>query len=110
MKVPHQHTPRPCCTGARRLVAKARGTAERLSALRAMKAGGDHDLEHLIEAQRFFLTHILRQQIRDIGLGAPPSNRIETARLSGLERERLRECLHAIEALETLVRELLFFE
>ncbi len=86
----------------------AHATAERLSALRAMKAGGDHDLEHLIEAQRFFLTHILRQQIHDIGLGAPPSNRIEPARLSGLERERLRESLHAIEALETLVRELLF--
>lgn len=86
----------------------APSTRDRLAAMRRLGLGGDADLERLIDAQGLFLTLIVRQQTLDIAVGVPPSNAVEIARLSRLERERLTEALQSLEALETLVRDLLF--
>ena len=83
-------------------------TRERLEGVRALGKGGDHDLERLIDAHGLFLTLIARQQVRDIGEGRPPSNAVEVANLSRLERDRLIEALQSLGALDTLVRDLLF--
>lgn len=86
----------------------AYSTRERLEGVRALGLGGDQDLERLVDAQGLFLTLIARQQAVDIATGRAPSNAIEPARLSRLERDRLVEALHALDALDTLTRDLLF--
>lgn len=86
----------------------AYSTRERLEAIRALGKGGDQDLERLIDAHGLFLTLIARQQVKDIATGVPPSNAIEIAALSKLERDRLVEALQSLGALDTLVKDLLF--
>jgi CBS domain-containing protein len=83
-------------------------TRERLEGVRALRLGGDQDLERLIDAHGLFLTLIARQQVADISTGRQPTNTIEIARLSKLERERLVEALKALDSLDTLVKDLLF--
>ena len=83
-------------------------TRERLEGVRALGKGGDQDLERLIDAHGLFLTLIARQQVKDIATGRTPSNAVEISALTRLERDRLVEALHAVDPLDTLVKDLLF--
>lgn len=98
--------------GARALAIRhhilASSTKDRLESVRALKLGGDQDLERLIDAQGLFLTLIARQQVEDIAAGRPATNAIHVGRFSKLERERLVEALQALDSLDTLVKDLLF--
>ena len=98
--------------GARALAIRhhilAFSTRERLEGVRALGKGGDQDLERVIDAHGLFLTLIARQQVADIATGRPPSNTVDISRLSRLERDRLVEALHALDPLDTLIKDLLF--
>jgi CBS domain-containing protein len=85
-----------------------RSTPARLAAVKRLGIGGEHDLDALTEAQGVFLDLILAQQIEDIEHGIPASNAVATKRLSGRDRDHLRQALRAVEPLEHLVRDLLF--
>jgi DNA polymerase-3 subunit epsilon/CBS domain-containing protein len=85
-----------------------RSTPDRLRALAARGIGGGDDLLALIDAQGVLLDLVLAQQIEDLAHGVPPSNRVEVARLSRQDRERLRGALERVRGLDTLVRDLLF--
>lgn len=86
----------------------ARSTPERLQGVRALGRGADQDLESIIAAQGVFLDLILRQQLADIAVGAPPSNAVEVAKLSRRDRQRLQSALTAPQTLDTLVKDLMF--
>ncbi|MBI3436290.1 MAG: CBS domain-containing protein [Proteobacteria bacterium] len=85
-----------------------RATPARLAAIAALDIGGAADLEALADAQATFLDLILGQQLDDIARGLPASNAVAVKRLSRKDRARLRAALHAVRALDTLVRDLLF--
>jgi CBS domain-containing protein len=84
-----------------------RSTVARLAAVKAL-GPGTSDLDAIAEAQGVFLDLILAQQIRDVGEGIPPSNTVETRRLSRRERAQLHAALKAVANLDALTRELLF--
>ncbi len=85
-----------------------RATPARLAAVAALGRGGAQDLEALSRAQAVLLDLILAQQIADIGMGLPPSNKVVVKRLSRGQRKALHESLGAVGHLETLTRDLLF--
>jgi DNA polymerase-3 subunit epsilon/CBS domain-containing protein len=85
-----------------------RSTQERLSRLLEMKRGGEADLAAIMAAHKVVLAAILRQQIRDLHAGVPPSNRVEVARLTKREQKELRNALKVVPRLDDLVRDLLF--
>jgi CBS domain-containing protein len=85
-----------------------RATPARLKGVRALDLGGERDLEAFDEAHARFVELILRQQVEDIEHGRRPTNSVEVKRLPRQERERLRAALRSVQALETLVHDLLF--
>lgn len=86
----------------------ARGTQERLAALRAADIGGEPDLIQLEKAHETLMTIILGQQIADIAAGIPPSTRVEIARLDSEMRDALKETLRQLSSVPALVHDLLF--
>lgn len=86
----------------------ARGTSERLAALKAEKVGAEVDLDMLAAAHTLLMRLILEQQLTDIALGLPPSTRVEPGRLSRTEQAALKDCLGSLDVAPTLVRDLLF--
>lgn len=85
-----------------------RSTEERLTAIKNLAIGGQHDLEALLEAQSVFLELVLGQQLADIQQGVRPSNAVAVKGLSRHDRARLRQALRAIQPIEVLTRDLLF--
>ncbi len=76
---------------------RSSNTLDRLRA--AVDAGliGHDTCETLSEAYRFLLRVRLREQIKMISEGNPPSNMIALADLSSMERSRVRDAFRAIE-------------
>ena len=85
-----------------------RATPARLKGVRALDLGGERDLEAFDEAHARFVELILRQQVEDIERGRGPTNAVDLKRLSRQDRDRLRAALRSVQALETLVHDLLF--
>lgn len=83
-------------------------TRERLEGVRALRLGGEQDLERLIDAHGLFLTLIARQQAHDAASGRRATNAIDLTSFTKLERERLAEALQSLACLDTLVKDLLF--
>lgn len=76
----------------------ARSTRERFGALRGNPAVPQRTLETLGEAHGILLAAILRQQLEDIEKGIPPSNRVDPAILSALEKDRLKWALEQVKS------------
>jgi signal-transduction protein with cAMP-binding, CBS, and nucleotidyltransferase domain len=76
----------------------ARSTRERFAALRGNPAVPQRTLETLGEAHGTLLAAILRQQLEDIEKGIPPSNRVDPAILSALEKDRLKWALEQVKS------------
>jgi DNA polymerase-3 subunit epsilon/CBS domain-containing protein len=85
-----------------------RGTAARLTAIRALDVGGEQDIDALIEAQTTFQGLILAQQLADIEAGKPATNAVALKRLTAQEGRRLHAALQAVRHLDELTRDLLF--
>jgi CBS domain-containing protein len=85
-----------------------RSTPARLTAIGGLDRGGRPDLDALARAQALFLDLILTQQLADMRGGMPPSNKVAIKRLSRDQRARLRDALHAVGHLDTLMHDLLF--
>ena len=83
-------------------------TLARIEAIKALKIGGETDLDALADAQGVFLDLLLRQQIDDIDTGRPASNTVRVKRLSKRERDRLYASFQAVKHIDELVRDLLF--
>jgi DNA polymerase-3 subunit epsilon/CBS domain-containing protein len=84
-----------------------RTTPARLAGVKAQGLGGGPELDALAAAQATFLDLLIAQQAEDIDEGVAPTNAVLVKRLSRDDRERLREALIAIGALDRLSRELL---
>ncbi len=82
-----------------------RATAERLRGVSDLGHGSATDIEHMIEAQRVFLTCIARQQVRDMAEGRKAGNKVEIAQLSGRDSEALRQALRHMSNVEQIVRD-----
>ncbi len=93
---------------ALRIGSAERSTAARLSALVAAGRGGSADLTAAAAAQEVLFDLILRQQIVDLRQGLRATSRVQAARLSRRERERLRTALRAVRDLHRASRDLLF--
>ena len=78
--------------------ARSSNTIDRLRA--AARAGliEDDTCETLAEAYRFLLRLRVREQLRTIARGQPPTHLVSLRDLSSLERSRLRDVFRAIEA------------
>jgi CBS domain-containing protein len=78
--------------------ARSSNTIDRLRA--AARAGliGSDTCETLAEAYRFLLRLRVREQLRTIAQGRPPTHLVSLRDLSSLERSRLRDVFRAIEA------------
>ena len=85
-----------------------RSTPARLAGIRALKLGGEQDLDAFADAQAVFLHFILAQQLADIGQGRPAGNAVAIKPLSTRDRARLRSALKAVEPIDDLTRNLLF--
>jgi CBS domain-containing protein len=75
-------------------------TSNTLDRLRAAVDGGliaKDTCDTLSEAYRFLLRVRLREQLKMISEGMPPSNMISLSDLSSMERSRLRDAFRAIE-------------
>lgn len=87
----------PFFTAARIMSIKSnmprRSTADRLRAAAEGGLASDAWVTSAIEAHRFVLAIMLRQQIADIEAGLPPGSRVDVGRLSRPERSRLRDAL-----------------
>ncbi len=97
----------PVVSGARMLALRhgveQRATRQRLAGVRDLGGGNEDDLNNLIEAHEIFLKAILRQQLMDIDIGIPPSNKVEVKRLEKREYERIRWALRQTEAMVSLI-------
>lgn len=84
---------------------RARSTADRLAAAADAGVLAPRDAETLTQALHFLLRLRLREQLRAVAAGEPPSNRVRLEALSALERRYLKEVFAAIaEAQELLAR------
>jgi DNA polymerase-3 subunit epsilon/CBS domain-containing protein len=86
----------------------ARSTAERLAGLRERGIGSAEDIAMLESCHAAFSGLILRQQIRDIDRGLPPSTLVEIGALPRQEHAELKTSLAALKTVPDLVRDLLF--
>ncbi|MGE0061064.1 MAG: DUF294 nucleotidyltransferase-like domain-containing protein [Xanthobacteraceae bacterium] len=84
-----------------------RATPARLTAIAAL-GRGETNLTEMMRAQAVFLDLILRQQIADIDIGLPPSNKVSVRDLSSHDRSRLKEALSSVRHLDQLTQDLLF--
>jgi len=95
-----------------RVLAMYQGIAEhstkaRIEAVRALGLGSESDLTAMIETQRIILSAILDQQLVDMAAGRPPSNKVETKRLTKSEQETLKNALLSISNANEMLRGLL---
>lgn len=100
---------RPVVTAARILGlhhgVEHRSTAGRLAGIVKAATGHSIDLDVIDRGHEFFLTQIVRQQIRDILAGKPPSNKIALSALTPVEREFLYKSLRSVEVIPEIVRD-----
>lgn len=85
-----------------------RSTQGRLRRLIEMGKGSATDLGAMMVAHQIVLALILRQQVRDIHAGVPPSNRVEAAHLTRREQAELKAALKGVPRLDVLFRDVLF--
>jgi DNA polymerase-3 subunit epsilon/CBS domain-containing protein len=85
-----------------------RSTPARLAGVRALRIGGERDLDQLAEAQSVLLEAILHQQIEDVHSGRRLGNAVDPNRLDAAMRERLKEALRVVGTIDDLVRTLMF--
>ncbi len=97
----------PIFSTARLLAVKygssARSTPKRLEAIRAHLEATAHVADNLMEAHRLFLEAILNQQLRDVEAGIRPSNNVDPATLSALDRQDLKWALEQVSAIPDLL-------
>jgi DNA polymerase-3 subunit epsilon/CBS domain-containing protein len=80
-----------------------RSTPARLLAARARLSGQDELIDRLIDAHRILLSEILNQQLRDIGCGISPSNRVDPKQVSAAALEQLRWALQQVPDVRNLL-------
>jgi CBS domain-containing protein len=73
-----------------------RNTLDRLDAAARVGLLGREAHSTIREAYRFMLALRLREQVRMISEGKPPTNRVRFSALSSIERSRLKESFRAI--------------
>jgi DNA polymerase-3 subunit epsilon/CBS domain-containing protein len=95
------------CLALRHDVAEV-STPGRLRAIRALKIGGDQNLEEMDRSHALIVSVLLRQQVLDIAAGRPPSNKIDPAILSRRDAADLKRALSGLTNVATTVRDLLF--
>lgn len=76
----------------------ARATLDRLAAAREAGLVSARAFEGVAQAYRFLLGLCLRQRLRTIAEGRPPSSEVALAELGAIERTRLKESFRAIRA------------
>ena len=86
----------------------AHSTPARLTGIKALGIGSEHDLDALIEAQGVFLDLLIAQQIKDIEQGVPASNAIDPKALSSRDRARLRSSFDAVRHVDQMTHDLIF--
>jgi CBS domain-containing protein len=84
-----------------------RSTLARLAGVKALNVGAERDLDAWITAHGVLVSAILGQQLVDITAGRPPSNSVETRRLSRNELEALKNALRALRHVDDTVHDLL---
>jgi CBS domain-containing protein len=82
----------------------ATATRARLDALAQLAAISKSDADELAGAHELCLDLVLDQELRDIADGIRPSARVAPDRISPEQRERLRDALHVIGAIEIVAR------
>jgi CBS domain-containing protein len=82
-------------------------TKVRLECVKALKVGGERDLDMMVAAHAVLLSNILDQQLVDIAAGRAPSNSAEVRRLSKSRQEELKKALSGLSSVDELVRDLL---
>jgi CBS domain-containing protein len=75
---------------------RARSTLDRLDAALAARLLDEPVHARTVEAYRFLLGLRLRLQLRAIGEGRPPSNKVALSELNAVERSRLKDSLRAV--------------
>ncbi len=81
----------------------ALSTPERLSDIRGHLEATAHVTDNLVEAHRLILEAILHQQLCDIEAGIRPSNSIDPANLTALNRQELKWALEQVSAIPDLL-------
>ncbi|MCX7324523.1 MAG: DUF294 nucleotidyltransferase-like domain-containing protein [Hyphomicrobiales bacterium] len=99
--------------GAARVLAirhgqRARSTLDRLAAVQTLDIGELSSLDELAQAYARTLGLVLQSQIRDVGEGRPPDNRVALSALSTLERGKLKADLASVSDLGDVVRSAVF--
>lgn len=82
---------------------EALSTPARLSEIHDHLGPTAHVADNLIEAHRFILEAILRQQLLDIEAGIRPSNSVDPKTLSALDRRELKWALEQVSAIPDLL-------
>ncbi len=99
----------PLVTCARALALKhdlrERATPERYLALKAAGIGAASDIDALIDAHATIVGAMLRQQLADIEVGTPPSNRVAVSNLTRAAQRQLNTALTAVDTAIDLVGE-----
>ncbi len=80
-----------------------RATWDRLEGVRRRGIGNEGDIKNILDAHELFLHELLMQQLEDIEAGVPPVNSITIKRLSRRRRSQLKQALHQIDAMHSLV-------
>ncbi len=88
---------------ALRLGSMERATPRRLRAAAEAGICAKATAQNLIEAHRILLGAVLGQQLRDIEVGLPPSNRVAVAGLGSYERDELRWALEQVREVPALL-------
>jgi DNA polymerase-3 subunit epsilon/CBS domain-containing protein len=77
-------------------------TPKRLKAVEGKITQGKHIVENLIEAHRFLLDLILKQQLRDIETGVKLSNSVALSELTSRERQSLKWAFNQVKGIPNL--------
>jgi len=97
----------PIVSGARVLALRhgirARGTRERLLAVKSLGAVNADDIDDILDAHESLLHYIIEQQLQDLAAGIPPSSTIEIKRLRKGARDDLKEALEKVAVMHSAV-------
>jgi DNA polymerase-3 subunit epsilon/CBS domain-containing protein len=80
-------------------------THDRLAALAAAGTGATRDIEDLDRTHACVLDAILRQQLRDLTLGLPLTNRVAPDTFDRLQTRRMKAALGHLSIISTLVKD-----
>lgn len=101
----------PIVSGARVMALRhgiaALSTPKRLQEAAAAAGTAETDIRLLVDIHGFVLRLILEQQIADIAVGIPPSNRVDLKRLSTEDKKRLKNAFDHLGLLKDTVRDVL---